>query len=280
MVQPPYITCPPGVSADEVLAHFPRSLKVRLVLPDEEDFFEALGPTPSEALELGRWIVNVGPDLLWQLTAWGLATYAGKKLVETIAAEAGKDLYTAGKNISGKSARGFFKGLRSLAEFARTKTSKNAALAYAEEDGPTFHVVAGSYRAGVIYRGGRRLYYDVGFEFPIAGIRSEAEALDDFERIFVPLLGILPLKVDELRVTVFPLDAARLVWGLSIGRSLLVEVVPGARAVGEGQPLFWIHVATKCFAHADQPTEITELVSVFLIGLGLKRVEWKEWPEA
>jgi hypothetical protein len=87
-----------GISDDEVAAFFDRTLSIVPLRPGQLAVQHAAGPGEVKALlEIGHWIVDVGPTLLVDF----LVAYGGAEFLKGFAGEAGKDVYHAAKRATG-----------------------------------------------------------------------------------------------------------------------------------------------------------------------------------
>lgn len=113
------------------------------------------------------WVIHVAPHVFRQLVEWGLATYAGKKLIDGFATEAGKDLW---------------KGVRKLGELIINRPRN------ADPAPKTVKVFA------------QEPDIEITFEIP-----DETSILtkinNNFERTVLPLLGCLALRHKDIRMT-------------------------------------------------------------------------------
>lgn len=97
-----YIVVPRSVSEDDLAAlsqKFAETPGLRVVRWDRVSGFQLAGPEPAGITEFAHWMVNFGPDLFHALAQDFLLAYAGKKLIDTVVGEAGKDLWKAVKSL-------------------------------------------------------------------------------------------------------------------------------------------------------------------------------------
>ena len=96
----PYIAVPESVSKDDfehVAGYFIAIPRLQVVKCNRVPVIQLAGPEPATVSEVTHWIVNFGPDLFRQMAFWALVTYAGKKVIDGFASEAGKDLWNGVK---------------------------------------------------------------------------------------------------------------------------------------------------------------------------------------
>jgi len=86
-----------GLTIDDVRGCFEPGLGLDVKYPEEIPVGHLAGLEVQEAKDLASWIINVGPDLLWQMCIWALATWFGKESVSGFAKEFGKDAYQGAK---------------------------------------------------------------------------------------------------------------------------------------------------------------------------------------
>jgi hypothetical protein len=102
-----------GVERDHVLEFFPSSLGFQALYPREVPVRLKAGPDASSIQEVASWVVNFGPTLFRQIAFWSLVVYGGKKLMDGMVTEAGKDLW---------------KGLKAFIEFVYQKVQEKRAV--------------------------------------------------------------------------------------------------------------------------------------------------------
>jgi hypothetical protein len=95
------------VDRNQVIEFFPSRLGFQALYPREVPVRRKAGVgDPSSMPEVASWVVNFGPTLLRQIAVWSLVVYGGKKLIDGMVTEAGKDLW---------------KGLKAFVEFVYQK---------------------------------------------------------------------------------------------------------------------------------------------------------------
>jgi len=139
--------------------------------PGETVYFDG---SASSAGQYAEWVVHIAPILFRQLAVWALATYAGKKLVDGFATEAGKDLW---------------KGTKKLAELIAANVR--------HREGPPRELKLMAYDAD---EQDRKCSVEITFCVP-DDLTLLSKINDRFERIVLPLIGCLKSKVGQLDVT-------------------------------------------------------------------------------
>ncbi len=86
-----------GLTSDDVRACFEPQLGLHVKYPEETPTWHMAGPEFRAGKDAASWIINVGPNLLWQMSMWALVTYAGKEFISGFAKEFGKDIYQGAK---------------------------------------------------------------------------------------------------------------------------------------------------------------------------------------
>jgi len=98
--EPPFVAIPTYIPEDEISVIsqcFPETSEVQVIYGDKLPTIHLAPPVEPVVTEFLAWIVEFGPNLIKDVAAWALATYAGKKVIDGFAGEAGKDMWTGVK---------------------------------------------------------------------------------------------------------------------------------------------------------------------------------------